>query len=721
MLSDISKTGENMTGLSYISQLLIVTLGLFGGEPGPKKLVISSPAEISPDVMPISEKMILESQKDRADHVRITSLPENTVLRHRENYSEYQLARKNGRTHSVITVNSANSFKQIFTCREDGMSGLSFKIDGSGRDSGLFVFRLTDSIGGNTVYHEVFKAHGAPGGTVSFYFTPQLQSEDRSYTAEIEASKLNPEAEIYVRYSYGNTSGARLSSGSKFVQGSALMSIQYLEEVKFYTETSGERSEGIDVSTEYVLLNGVKPGSSSISRMLLYSVDKGRPVYACDIKTLTESDANKSLCGMMGIISGYASGASFPGIGSVQASSGDSAGDVFITWKAESDSDFSCILYRSSSFDGPYEAIGSSTSSSYIDRSAGSGKCWWYRIQPIRGSVSGNPAGPFLGYANIIPKKTITLDGIISEKNKKPSVPESEIERRREKRMISFLNEYLFGSIKMRILMFTASPYLSRPEAIIVKGDDDFTLDFNSRTVQFKTPDQSVLVFHSKKLFSLINKASSLNEVKEKITFGHKGNFASFEASGWRSGGPSFSYVEKSSAVIKVPLRKRYTSLTGEIELIPNGNPLIAASFLSISINGRVVEDLRVFGKNRIRFTVNGLADEEALLLEFGFDKKALAAGHKPVKVRTLSLISTLNDEPLIKRLIANGFFFGIHEGYIQEPQEGGTLNLLPVIKSAGLVTQFYRDSKEWRSEALVFSSGDKELVKKLKKMKEDN
>lgn len=77
-------------------------------------------------------------------------------------------------------------------------------------------------------------------------------------------------------------------------------------------------------------------------------------------------------------------------------------------------------------------------------------------------------------------------------------------------------------------------------------------------------------------------------------------------------------------------------------------------------------------------------------------------------------LLDKTGDTELLKRLVQNSIAFSVYKGETKIRDSSGRNKYIPQYEAVGLLTQYFKYSKNWASESILFSSNRKDIIKEV-------
>jgi hypothetical protein len=221
--------------------------------------------------------------------------------------------------------------------------------------------------------------------------------------------------------------------------------------------------------------------------------------------------------------------------------------------------------------------------------------------------------------------------------------------------------------------------------------------------------------FTSNELFSFITNAAAINDVAAAYTINKKSD-VSILASGWNVPEDTGVKFISSDAELKFKNLNLDSTIMAEIKFT-------SADFISenrlfdfeIYLNKIKIPHFYPFGKNTLRFSIpESFVNSKELTITL-FDK-SFVPQKTIIQLSAINFYSQIYDEQLVNKLINNAIFASIHEGNLKATLENGNQVMIHSFVSAGAITEYYKNWKDWKSDAILFATSDKQLIEKLKK-----
>ena len=652
--------------------------------------------------------------------------PKNSLYIHSFRYQYEHFGNRDRRSRpEYISSGLSTSVSQAFVSTRDCISSIKFYVlPNSSIPESIYTFTLKDLQTGQLLAIQTFtvseiKDENETDIEIEIKFLPIPESKNRRMVFSIETSSLQPQSKIFLRCNKSSTqTNTTLSINNSRVAGTMIFSAGYMGEPVFQTENENKNMKnGLTnrKSPFIVLADYFSVEDKNLVRLALYSFKEKTYMYFYENIVANHTTLQETVGNFADILLSLINKNSLPIPFSINASTGDHSSEIFITWKTHN-SDLSYNIYRAETFMGTWQKIGTSNSTSFIDRTILPNIVYWYKIQSISDSQFGVFSEKVQGYFITPHSKSQTLNDIMVRKKERK---EAMANRDRERIEFSFLNKYFFGSIKLNLAMAMAIPYLTRREVYLLTNPIDFsdyTLDFNKRIIYLTHDKKQMLAqLNSNGFFSFIADAASINEVLALYPINKNFNPDTLIKG---LGEPQDGGVKFISPSAELQFKNLNLDSTIVVEI-----KFVSANFISenrlydfeIHLNGIRVPQFYQFGRNTLRFSVpKDFANSEKLTISLAY--------HSFVPQRTVLWLSEINfysqvyDEQLVDRLIKNSVFASIHEENLKMSHKNGTQTIIPSFVSAGLITEYYRNWKDWRLNAIIFETSNRQLREKLMK-----
>jgi hypothetical protein len=625
---------------------------------------------------------------------------------------------------TTVPLTIDRSIEQSFTSEEHGLSGIQlvFYSPEEVPDS-LYYFHLKDTVSGTILREAPVPALLSGADTaVLIRFNPLLNSKSRTYSFTITSAGMETEGVpslVLVENKSGQDSSLLLDGKESRWKTDffPLYSRVYLSGSANGAEDGLEEIAGKSGS-DYILLCSVeKEADTSSLEARIYSASAKQLIYEDREYFSGEGEIEqKSDLIAMRVSAALSGGA--PAISSVEPTRWESADAVFLTWKPVMDR-YSFRVYRSKRERGPYAQIGLSETTSYIDHDAEPGLLYWYRVQPFSETASGELSKPAPGYRRLQIKNGENLDQIIEGKNRGIPPVNDYAQRMTIQKELGFLEEYFLNSFKVSFMMMSLKSYLDRGEVMIFRDPDNYSIDYRNSQVFLVKNNLCLIRFYSKKLFRLRDGSMPLHNIISDIGFGAGAGADSFSPTGFDAPAADFRWNRDAEASITVPVEAAGAGLYVDMLLAPldtgNGYP---HEKMNVTAGGRLIGSLAVTKRGKYRVTVSpDLLKNGTLKLVFSFPGARLRSGSKhSVAFSSIQISRKVLPVDLFTRLMQNALYYCVYDQDRPITQRDGTIRYLPAFQAIGMSTEYYRDSRNWKSNTIMISTSDEKLMSEMKK-----
>ena len=216
------------------------------------------------------------------------------------------------------------------------------------------------------------------------------------------------------------------------------------------------------------------------------------------IETVKDGDYREAARSLASRVAAYLSGA-LPRILSLIGSRGTSFAHVNLEWRG-SDPQASYALERAALKSGPWRELAVVKGTSYHDEDAEEGILFWYRVTPIAAGMRGMTS-ECTGYRKPRNPKSLTVDEIMSTRNKPWPQPATQEEREREERHLVLFRKYYESYFMMSFIFLVGRIYVNSGDLLVYRDIPHYHLDPANRTVYFSKPGVMTVKFFSKRFY----------------------------------------------------------------------------------------------------------------------------------------------------------------------------------------------------------------------------
>jgi hypothetical protein len=456
----------------------------------------------------------------------------------------------------------------------------------------------------------------------------------------------------------------------------------------------------------------------------LYSVEDGTVVFNATQSLKDKQYPHDAAQVLAGLISRFLSNEQ-PRSGKTEPTRGGSPTSVFITWDAVDEND-RYRIYRAARPQGPFESIGESESTSYIDYRAVPGMEYWYTVEPFRDSVTGDLFHPGPGYRALPVPAGEKIDAVLeSKKNRRPVIGNP-----REKALINqelaFLDQYYMNSITLSLILFLGRSYMENGTITVLKDFDSMIADRESQTIYLVKNNAYMIRFFSYDLFKLLDASRPVHDVLHAITFGTQGNAAAYTLKGLGVQDKKGTWIAETSMTAQLVLPPGTPDCYLDLEAAPRLFRERPYQPCLIYANGTLVGKKILLHREKFRTLIpKDLTAAGTLTLTLSFPSACSSRNIQdeskdpvPGVMLTSMAVSRRNTESeLFDRLINNGIFFCIAEGDRPLVRQDGTVQHIPSFEVLGMTTEYFKDSESWRSNTIMLGTSNTKLIEEMKKV----
>ena len=613
---------------------------------------------------------------------------------------------------------------QTFTPDKFALSGLQLRVSAYGAiPESPYMLYIKDSAT-ETVIREaivpVFVQDGVHEITV--IFEPIINSKNNSYIFTIAPAKIERDKIIGVSVTPTEVPDKESKEpNAKKTLNNINFNPVYADFAISETEKGKSKSMSYLSSADNMVFSSVSVnGNTSTIQLKVYSRDINAIVFAAEDSFTNKDDLKSKTLELAKQIDAALSN-KMPESVLIEPSLGTSDQSIFLTWKPFIEN-YNARIYRSTSISGPFMPIGTSNSSSFIDRDAEAGKLYWYKVQLFNEQIVGNLSQASPGY------KKITVPGITSQKlmaAKNLNIPaeKTAATQKEAQQELAFLKEKYMNSVKLSVMLSLGKSYIDSGAVTVFENINEYSLDLRKREV-YLLKDNALIKFYGKRLFNIRESIMPLNNVIATAEFGAAGNSDNFAAIGFTSPPQQdLRWNDTSAPSLEFTVDKPTSDLFVDMHLAP---PWVEEPYtckkVEVFANDTSVGSITVTGKGRYRVMVPAnLVTDNKLKLNFyvtgtvGVDKKI---PHARIAFYSVSISKKIMQDDFFARLMKNGVFYCVYEKDVLMTQADGTMKYIPMYSAVGMSTEYYKNNKNWRGSTVAITSSDEVLIDRVKKMK---
>lgn len=248
-------------------------------------------------------------------------------------------------------------------------------------------------------------------------------------------------------------------------------------------------------------------GGGVIADMQLYSSAEKR--FLCVLSHPFAPGQVKSAAGDMALrISLYLQGR-LPEVYELRISKGTSAAETSLAWKCSGRGN-NFIISRSPFADGPYEKIGETNSSRFIDTTAEQGFKYWYAVSVTRDGVAGVPASGY-GYRTPLAPQGLTVSEMMDDRTRPWPEPGTREEQEREALHLGLFEKYYESPFMVSFIIMVGKMYVNSGELIAFRDFTTYTWEPADRVIYLIKPGLPRIKFHSRRFFRFVRDMHHLN------------------------------------------------------------------------------------------------------------------------------------------------------------------------------------------------------------------
>jgi hypothetical protein len=405
----------------------------------------------------------------------------------------------------------------------------------------------------------------------------------------------------------------------------------------------------------------------------------------------------------------------------------ESAPDALrLTWQC-SRPDARYEIGRSIHRQGPFEQIGEAGSPEFVDSGAMAGRVYYYRVRGLVNGVAGDPSETARAFIRVPEPRGEDLDALLKARNAKEPVIADPGEKALVERDLAVVKEFYVNLFSVNFILNIIKKYIKEKQVIALSDMGEYFLDRSERTAYLVYPGRCVVKFYSGRLFRLYNQCPPTAEPLV-LTFGAGGNAAGSMGKGWAQPDEQFTWTLGETAEIEFPAVTGGTGVALDVYLarVMHGGP-VAAQRVLVSVNERSVGFFRAKEKGRYSFLIPAEAVSSDQLLSIRLDLPDSVAPSQlnrnssdgrllALAVEKIEAYPYAQERDLFRRLMANSVVFALPTAREMEISlADGSSMILPVFDGAGMATQYYHNSAQWKKSTLLFDSSDREIQDKLK------
>jgi len=476
---------------------------------------------------------------------------------------------------------------------------------------------------------------------------------------------------------------------------------------------------------------GAARGAAAVTmclvRVCLYSVPDRRFVYVSEDYGMLPDEAGKLAATLAGRTALFLQGR-IPGITGVKAAASNPPDGVTISWESPAPG-VSFVVTRSRLIDGPREIAGETSSMEFTDRAGEQAVVYYYRVSGVVDGVVCDPSPAVKGYRKSAPPASEDLDAIINARKKKYPEPADPAEKARIERDFAVMSQFSVNLFSINFILNIVRQYLKSGQVIALSNVAQFTVDRAERTVYLVYPGKCVIKLFSGRLFRFYNQCPPTDDPLS-VTFGVSGNAKDYIGSGWLSPEESMTRTDGARAEMLVPFKAEGKSpmLDMYVSQIVFAGPYKPYG-VAVTVNDSIGAHFRIKEKGRYSVPLDYVspAGGEPLRLGFHFYEGNFPAASGQdidrknrfsVAMEKVLVYPYIEQNDLFKRIIENSVVFAVQGQDNREMNvtlKDGVEMSLPVYEGVGMATQYYRDSADWKKNALLFESSDEDIRAKIK------
>lgn len=613
--------------------------------------------------------------------------------------------------------------EQSFTSDKFALAGLQLRVSAYGAiPAAPYILYLKDSEG--ILLREAVVNITEKDGVqdVTVLFEPIINSKNKSYSFVLAPPKIERENIIGISVTpTEKPDPENKETDAKKIIINTNFNPVYAE----FTITDNEKQKTRNVSylssADYIIYTNVSKGEDfSVLNLKVYSRSLDVITFVTeDVFSDTADLAAKSLTLALQIENAILDKLPEPVF--IEPALGTSDQSVFLNWNPILEG-YNARIYRATHISGPFHLIGTSNSSSYIDRDAECGLLYWYKVQPFNDQINGNLSQAAPGYKKDIIKGA-NIQKLLAAKKLNPPVERTGYAQRDVQKEMDFIKEWYMNNVKLSVIMTVGKSYIDNGLVYVFENMDDYSLNLRKREI-YLLKDDALIKFYSKKLFDIRQSSMPLNNIIATAEFGAAGNADDYSATGFSSPPQQdLRWNEISAPSLEFDIDKPASDLFVDMYLAP---PWIEEPYtckkVEVFANDVSVGSITVTGRGKYRVTVPAnLITNNKLRLNFyitGTANSANKDSYAKIAFYSVTVSKKFLQDDLFTRLIKNGVFYCLYEKDVPITQPDGTLKYVPMFNAVAISTEYYKNNKNWRGTTIAITSSDKELVEKVKKIK---
>ena len=622
-----------------------------------------------------------------------------------------------GSNEKILPVRYGVSPESNFTAAKDWLSGIRLRVTAYGviPKTSYYLYVMDNST--SSVIREAKIPVTEKDGIqeVNAVFEPIANSRNKSYTFTVVQAGIERDDIIGV-----SVAPQPVSENKDLGNLKNIMNFSPLYAGFAVTDTGKNRRRDINYlsSADYTAFADVSQANGTpLLSLYVYSANKKTLVFsAVEALDKAEESSILTMCAALAARTVTAmSDNKLPDL-LVEPTMGSSEQSVFVSWKPVIN-DYNARIFRSTRISGPYSMIGTSDSSSYIDRTAEPGQLYWYKVQPFNEQVNGAFSQAAPGYRKITIKRT-DAQKMQAAKRLTPPQEKTAAAQKAVRDEIAFIKDQYMNSVKLSVMMTFGKSYIDNGIVSVFENLPSSSLDLRKREIYLLHND-ALIDFTNRKLFTFRETTMPLQSyLIAKAEFGAAGNADQYSPIGftnppqqdlrWNAtDSPSIEFnVGKPAGELFVDMLlappwadEPYTCK--KVEVLANE---ISVGCITITSRGvyrvTVPAELVASGQLKLTLKISGAANSERLAFY------------------SISVSRKILQQDLFTRLINNGLFFCFYRNDVPVLQNNGTIRYLPQFNTVGMATEYHKNNKAWKSETLVFTTGNNLLIDEVKRTK---
>ncbi|HOO72611.1 MAG TPA: hypothetical protein PK926_12685 [Spirochaetota bacterium] len=465
-------------------------------------------------------------------------------------------------------------------------------------------------------------------------------------------------------------------------------------------------------------------GVSCTVRLFLYSLDEGGFVYSTE-EILRPEHFTKGAASLSGRVKLFLEG-TLPVVADIALAECDTEKEVSLKWECSGDAS-AYEVFRSAFRNGPADLLGETDKKEFADTTGEPGAIYFYRVRPVAASVTGDLSAAVTAYKKISSPAGLDLDAVLKSKKEKDPVITDPAEKERVEKELAIASKYYVNLFSVNFILTVIRHYIRTNQVIVLENAAEYIVDRGRRTVYLVYPGKCVIRFFCNRLFVFYEECPPPDGALT-ISFRKDDDPGRYLASGWDSPGSKITWSRGNESCLTLPVS--IGDQGSMIDLYLGAviyNDQLECQRAVVSANDTLVGSFcaRLRGRYSLFVPAQVRNGRDDISLRFYFPDATQPAeifpDNKDTRVLALALDKLQvypydRERDLFRRIIDNSVVFALPLGkQIDVTLKTGESLSLPLYEGAGMASQYFRNSADWKKSTLIFGSSDKEIRRKMK------